>query len=117
MPRLPRCTRLWSDCLRNPDLYRVLFSTSSNVSKYRMVNAGVGCALLPATFAVPLENVVYFRLTQHPHWEITICCRKNAYLSYAEKRFLELCQEYWVEKLDEKYQNTTKYAPPGNRRG
>lgn len=79
---------------------KVLFSTSSNVSKYRMVNAGVGCALLPATFAVPLENVVYFRLTQHPHWEVTICCRKDAYLSYAEKRFLELCQEYWVEKLD-----------------
>ena len=77
----------------------ILFSTSSNVSKYRMVKAGVGCTLLPATFAIPMQNVVYFRLNQHPHWEVTICCRKDAYLSTAEKRFIELCQEYWDEKL------------------
>ena len=32
---------------------QVLFSTSSNVSKYRMVLAEVGCALLPGFFAKP----------------------------------------------------------------
>ncbi len=74
---------------------RVLFTTSSNVSKYRMVNAGVGCALLPAVFAVPAENIVFFRLPQRPHWEITMCCRRNAYLSRAEKTFLNLCSRYW----------------------
>lgn len=77
---------------------RVLFSTSSNVSKYRMVNAGVGCALLPAIFAVPAENIVFFRLPQHPHWEVTMCHRKDAYLSTAEKAFLNLCRAYWSKK-------------------
>lgn len=74
---------------------RILFSTSSNVSKYRMVCAGVGCALLPAFFAVPDKQAVFFRLKQHPHWEVTMCCRKGSYLSAAEKTFLELCREYW----------------------
>ena len=73
----------------------VLFYTVSNVSKYRMVLAGIGCALLPAVFAVPNENAVFFRLKQHPAWEITMCCRKDAYLSTAEKAFLDLCRRYW----------------------
>lgn len=77
---------------------KVLFSTSSNVSKYRMVNAGVGCALLPAVFAVPGENIVFFRLKQHPCWEITMCSRKGAYLSAVEKNFLTLCREYWAQR-------------------
>lgn len=77
---------------------KVLFSTSSNVSKYRMVNAGVGCALLPAVFAVPGENVVFFRLKQHPCWEITMCSRKGAYLSAVEKNFLDLCKAYWTKR-------------------
>lgn len=74
---------------------QVLFSTSSNVSKYRMVLAEVGCALLPAVFAVPNSGLVYFRLEGRPSWEVTMCCRKGAYLSHAEQYFLELCKDYW----------------------
>lgn len=76
---------------------KVLFSTGSNVSKYRMVNAGVGCALLPAVFALPGDHISYFRLPQHPRWEITICSRKGAYLGPAENGYLELCRKYWEE--------------------
>ncbi len=86
------CQRLFAEAGFEP---HVLFYTISNVSKYRMVMAGIGCALLPAVFAVPNENVVFFRLRQRPFWEITMCCRKNAYLSAAEKTFLELCRLYW----------------------
>ena len=74
---------------------QVLFSTSSNVSKYRMVLAEVGCALLPRIFAKTAPGVVYFRLEGQPRWEVTMCCRKGAYLSHAEQYFLELCREYW----------------------
>ena len=74
---------------------QVLFSTSSNVSKYRMVLAEVGCALLPRIFAKTARGVVYFRLEGQPCWEVTMCCRKGAYLSHAEQYFLELCREYW----------------------
>ena len=74
---------------------QVLFSTSSNVSKYRMVLAEVGCALLPRIFAKTAPGVVYFRLEGQPRWEVTMCCRKGAYLSHAEQYFLELCRAYW----------------------
>lgn len=77
---------------------KVLFYTSSNVSKYRMVCAGVGCALLPAVFAHPDPAVVFFRLERHPFWEVTMCCRKGAYLSKSEKEFLELCRQYWKKE-------------------
>lgn len=78
---------------------KVLFSTSSNLSKYRMVSAGVGCALLPAVFAIPDDRVVFFRLPQRPRWEIAMCYRQGAYLSEAEKHFLFLCKKYWDRKI------------------
>ena len=40
-------------------------------------------------------GVVYFRLEGQPRWEVTMCCRKGAYLSHAEQYFLELCRAYW----------------------
>lgn len=78
---------------------RVLFYTSSNVSLYRMVEAGLACALLPAIYATPERRVRYFRLPQRPTWQITLCSRKGAYLSEAERYFLDLCRDYWAEKL------------------
>lgn len=83
---------------------QVLFSTSSNVSKYRMVLAEVGCALLPGFFAKPDPGLRYFRLEGKPAWEVTMCCRKGAYLSQAEQYFLELCRDYW------KSQKLTRHA-------
>lgn len=78
---------------------RVLFSTSSNISKFRMVRAGVGCALLPAVFALPDEGIVYFRLPGHPQWQIHMCSRRGAYLGAAMAGYLELCGEYWKGKF------------------
>lgn len=80
---------------------RVLFSTSSNVSKFRIVASGLGCALLPAVYAKPDERVRYFRLAQHPSWQITLCSRKNGYLGKAEEDYLALCRAYWRQKLGE----------------
>lgn len=81
---------------------RVLFSTSSNVSKFRIVASGLGCALLPAVYAGPDERVRYFRLAQHPSWQITLCSRKNGYLGKAEEDYIALCRTYWCQKLGEK---------------
>ena len=77
---------------------QVLFSTSSNVSKYRMILAEVGCALLPGFFAKPDPRLRYFRLEGKPSWEVTMCCRKGAYLSQGEQYFLELCRDYWKKR-------------------
>ena len=78
---------------------KVLFSTASNVSKYRIVEAGLGCALLPACYAGDGGKVVYFRLPQRPSWQITLCSRKDGFLGKTEKRYIELCIDYWRERL------------------
>lgn len=78
---------------------QMLFSTSSNVSKHRIVALGLGLALLPATYALPDGDVVYFRLPQHPAWQVTLCSRQGAYLGYAEQCYIQLCREYWQKKL------------------
>ena len=78
---------------------RVLFSTSSSVSKYRIVEAGLGCALLPACYAGEGGRVVYFRLPQRPSWQITLCSRKDGFLGETEKRYIALCRVYWEERL------------------
>lgn len=80
---------------------RVLFSTSSNVSKFRIVETGLGCTLLPAVYATRSEHIRYFRLQEHPSWQITLCSRKGGYLGRAEQRYLALCRAYWQEKLAE----------------
>ena len=77
---------------------QVLFSTASSVSKYRIVSLGLGCALLPATYAHSDGSVVYFRLPQRPAWQITMCSRRGAYLSEPEQCYLDLCRAYWTDR-------------------
>lgn len=77
---------------------QVLFSTSSSVSKCRIVSLGLGCALLPATYAQADGSVVYFRLPQRPHWQVTLCSRRGSYLGRAEQCYIDLCRGYWQKK-------------------
>lgn len=79
---------------------QVLFSTSSNVSKFRIASLGLGCALLPASYALQDGGVVYFRLPQHPTWQVTLCSRQGAYMGQAEEWYIELCRAYWKGKMD-----------------
>ncbi|MBQ8081890.1 MAG: LysR family transcriptional regulator [Clostridia bacterium] len=79
---------------------KVLFYTSSNVSKLRIVEAGLACALLPEVYAVPSENVRYFHLPERPAWLITLCSRKDGYLGTLEQEYLALCRTYWQGKLE-----------------
>lgn len=90
----------------------VLFFTSSNVSKFRIVASGLGCALLPAVYAVPDDRVRYFRLPQHPVWQITLCSRKDGYFGKPEAFYLQLCRDYWQEKLGNKQAPSPKPAYP-----
>ena len=78
---------------------RTLFSTASNLSKYRIVSLGLGCALLPAVYAASDGSVVYFRLPGRPRWQITLCSRKDGYLGKTERTYLDLCRKYWQNKI------------------
>ncbi|MBR1708139.1 MAG: LysR family transcriptional regulator [Clostridia bacterium] len=77
---------------------KVLFSTASNISKYRIVESGMGCALLPATYAYARGTVCYFRLPEHPFWKITMCSRNGGFLGEPERAYIDLCRAYWQEK-------------------
>ena len=74
-----------------------LFSTASNISKRRMVRAGMGCSLMPYTFTRTTGGIIYFRLQGHPSWEVTMCSRRGSYLTAAERCFLQLCRTYWQQ--------------------
>ncbi len=76
-----------------------LFSTASSLSKYRVVSLGLGCALLPASYARTGGGAVYFRLPGHPSWQITLCSRRDAFLGRAGERYIELCRAYWQERM------------------
>ena len=76
-----------------------LFSTASNISKYRITETGLGCALLPETYALSEGNVVYFKLHEHPVWQITLCSRKGGYLGKPEQTFIRLCRDYWTGRV------------------
>lgn len=78
---------------------QVLFSTASNLSKYRIVALGLGCALLPRTYAIAGDGVRYFRLPQHPCWQVTLCSRRGGWLGQAERAYIELCRDYWRQRL------------------
>lgn len=80
---------------------QVLFATSSNLSKYRIVALGLGCALLPRTYALTGDGVRYFRLPQRPGWQITLCSRRGGWLGQAERAYIELCRRYWQARLPE----------------
>lgn len=79
---------------------QTLFSTASNVSKYRVAAAGLGCCLLPATYALEDGEVLYFRLPQRPAWQITLVTRRDEPVARPEELFIALCREYWENKLN-----------------
>lgn len=79
----------------------VPFATASNLSKFRIVALGMGCALLPMSYAREDPGVVYFRLPGHPSWDVTICTMKGTYLGKAEESYIDLCRQFWQEKLGE----------------
>lgn len=80
---------------------QVLFYTASNQSKYRIVALGLGCALLPRTYAAVGDGVRYLRLPERPGWQVTLCSRRGGWLGQAEKAYIELCRGYWRERLPE----------------
>lgn len=86
---------------------RELFSTASSLSKYRVVSLGLCCALLPAVYAAADGSVVYFRLPQHPTWQITLCSRKDGFLGRAEQAYLSLCRDYWQKRTKKPLINST----------
>lgn len=75
-----------------PDIF---LETASNRANVSMVEKGLSCSIMPYYYAREKKNVACFRLADHPAWTVSVCCRRNRYLSKAARYFIELAMEYF----------------------
>ena len=50
---------------------------------------------MPYYYVRDRRNVACFRLAERPTWNVSVCCRRNRYLSKAARYFIELAMEYF----------------------
>ncbi len=83
----------------------VLFETARSDTILDIVSAGMCCGIIPDSDVLsPKENVSFFCLPDHPHWNIMALTRKGSYLSKPAKTFIELATRYWNSSL-KNYEN------------
>lgn len=75
-----------------PDIF---LETASNRANVSMVEKGLSCSIMPHYYARGRQNVACFRLSEHPSWTVSVCCRRNRYLSKAARYFIELAVDYF----------------------
>lgn len=75
-----------------PDIF---LETASNRANVSMVEKGLSCSIMPYYYARERQNVACFRLAERPSWSVSVCCRRNRYLSKAAQYFIELAVEHF----------------------
>lgn len=74
---------------------RVLFETSSTSTIITMVESNLCCGLIPHYYTLGRENMVCFSLPQKPTWEVVASYKKDSYLSYIARDFIDLAKNHW----------------------
>ncbi|TVY02917.1 LysR family transcriptional regulator [Paenibacillus cremeus] len=77
----------------------ILLETRSCQTLFDMVSEQICCSVIPISYARPRPNVSYFSLLQQPVWEIAVSYKKGSYLSQAAKEMIEICTEFWLQKM------------------
>ena len=75
-----------------PDIF---LETASNRANVSMVENGLSCSIMPYYYVKDRRSVACFRLAERPTWNVSVCCRRNRYLSKAARYFIELATEYF----------------------
>ncbi len=75
-----------------PDIF---LETASNRANVSMVEKGLSCSIMPYYYARDRRKVACFRLAGRPRWTVSVCCRRNRYLSKAAHYFIELAVDYF----------------------
>lgn len=75
-----------------PDIF---LETASNRANVSMVEKGLSCSIMPYFYAREQKNVACFRLADRPSWNVSVCCRRNRYLSKAARHFIDLAADYF----------------------
>lgn len=80
---------------------KVIFETSVSRMLINMAKQQMGVTFLPQAYAVPCEELVYFRLEEDISWNLAIVTHKSAYLNKSERDFIALYHSYRKGELAE----------------
>lgn len=73
----------------------VLFETSRTQTILDMVDSSMCCGIISASYMSPdYQNISFFRLPDHPAWNIKASYRKGGYLNRPARFFLEQAAKY-----------------------
>ena len=86
----------------------IVIETAMNHALVQMVASGFCCTIMPesrARISPYYSRCAWFTLTSHPHWDVSIACRKDTQLSEAHKYFIRLAQKYGQKMESQFLQN------------
>lgn len=73
-----------------------VFETASLSTLNLLARGGYGIAFVPRSYVDATHGATYFRTEPPASWERVVACRKNHYLSNAEKHMISLAREYYL---------------------
>lgn len=74
---------------------KVVFESASMSTLYLLAQSGYGISFVPRSYTAAEDLAVYFRTDPPVSWERVVACRKNHYLSDAERYMIHLAREYY----------------------
>lgn len=74
---------------------KVAFETPSILTLNILSRGGFGPSFVPAFYAEPSEDAVYFRVTPPATWELNVCYKTDHYLTQPEEFMISLVEEYY----------------------
>lgn len=80
-----------------PNLF---LETASNRANVSMVRKGLCCSIVPYFYVKHIPDIALFRLDLRPAWSMSVCYRRNRYLSKAEQHFIQLAEAYFQRETD-----------------
>lgn len=75
----------------------ILFESTSTNSIFNMAKKQICCVFIPQSYVDKTAPVVYFSLTPVQKWDLVVAHRKGVYLTKAEKDFIELSRQYYLD--------------------
>ena len=76
---------------------RLLFDSVGMRSMQKLAAHGQCCCIIPRFYAVPSEDVCYYRLDGESEWELCAVWTEGRYLNRAARDFIAAATEYWRE--------------------
>lgn len=74
---------------------KIAFETPSILTLNFLSRSGFGPSFVPAFYAEPSDDAVYFRMTPSAFWDLNVCYKTDHYLTQPEEFMISLVEEYY----------------------